>query len=162
MRQFKIILGSWNRRDFVVVAVLWAGIGILTVVFHFHYRPVTMRDVGTSIGLGVLILLMMRLAKHARQTRPTPRVKYTVLMSLIDIVNEFTYTGYRVEAMTEDTVVLVRLSSWHFIVAGSLMFPVTWGILLTEVARRLSYLRCCVNTSFSVGGLHVHDRRLWL
>ena len=110
MRQLKQLFGSWNRRDFTFVILLLMGLAIYISVTYFRSQSITIREIGTSLGTFVLLLLVMRLHKLARRTPPTPRVKYTVSMPLIEIIDEFTYTGYRVEAMTENTVVLVRFS----------------------------------------------------
>ena len=45
-----------------------------------------------------------------RRVRPPGRVKYTVNMSLSQIVDEFVYIGFRVEALTESTAVFVRIN----------------------------------------------------
>ena len=128
MRQLKRLIGSWNRRDLIFVAVVFAAIGIYTVVPYFRSQPIILRDIGTSIGMGVVFLLMLRLRKIAKRTPPPPRVKYTVSMALIEIVNEFVYTGYRVEAMTEDTVVLVRFSIRDLIGSALIiiLMPLVW------------------------------------
>lgn len=130
MRKVKRLLGSWNRTDFVFVAIGWAAIGIYTATPLLRSQPVTIREIGVGVGFGVYMLLAFRLAKLARRTLPTPRVKYTVSMSLIEILNEFTYTGYKVEAMTEDTVVLVRFSLKHLIAFPLLIIALLIGVAL--------------------------------
>ena len=110
MRQVKQLLGSWNRIDFALVILLLIGLVTYMTVTYFRSHSITMGEIGTSLGVFVLFLLVMRLHKLARRTLPTPRVKYSVSMPLIEIIDEFTYTGYRIEAMTENTVVLVRFS----------------------------------------------------
>ena len=44
---------------------------------------------------------------------PTARVRRTIAMPIRDIMDEFIYVGYRIEALNEDTVVLVRFSLRH-------------------------------------------------
>ena len=126
MRWLKLFLGAWNRRDLVFVALVLIAVIAYTVLSYSRSQPVSIPGVVT---LGVLPLLVLRLFKLARRTPPTPRVKHVVSMSLIEIVNEFIYTGYRVEAMTENTVVLVRFSIRHLVVSTFLVAPL-WIVVI--------------------------------
>ena len=57
--------------------------------------------------------LVLALRPLVRRVLPPHRTKRTIDMSPVEVVNEFTHVGYRVEAMTEDTVVLVRFNLKH-------------------------------------------------
>ena len=126
MRQLKALIGSWDRRALIFTAV-GAVIGIITGVLGRFLAPTGVREIGTiSIAIIVGMLLLMRLRPLANQVLPIPRVKHTVKMSLIEIIDEFTYTGYKVEAMTENTVTFVRLSMKHLILGVLLLTGLFW------------------------------------
>ena len=126
MRKLKALIGSWDRRALIFQAA-GAAIGFITMALVRFLAPTSVREIGAiSIAIILVMLLLMKLRPLVKRTLPIPRVKHTVEMSLIEIINEFTYTGYRVEAMTENTVILVRFSMKHLILGVLLLTGLFW------------------------------------
>ena len=135
MRKLKAHIGSWDRRALIFNAAGFAT-GIITVAVVKFFAPTSIQEIGAISLLTIFgVLLLIRLRPLVKRTLPIPRVKYTVEMSLLEIINEFTYTGYRVEAMTENTVVLVRFSMKNLIIGFLIMTGLFWIPFALWVAK---------------------------
>ena len=114
MSKFKAMVGSWPWRRIIFVASgAIGGFGIAALVRYL--APLDGRDIG-YVAAAVLLVptLSFRLVRSLTGgVLPVGRVKHTVEMPLIEVINEFTDCGYRVEAMTDNVVVLVRFSFRH-------------------------------------------------
>ena len=126
MRRLKSFVGSWDWRAIVSTTTGLAA-GLILVALINYLEPTSVQDFGViGIAGSLLLVLSMGLRRLVKRPLPISRVKHTVEMSLIDIMDEFTYTGYRVEAMTENTVVLVRFSINHLILGALLLSGLCW------------------------------------
>ena len=110
MHKVRDKLRSVDWRD-VIMNV--AGLSNLVLIGAMVYFLVPLS--GEEITLIALVsagytLFLWRLRPLVRRVRRPGRVKYTVNMSLSQIVDEFVYIGFRVEAMTESTAVFMRIN----------------------------------------------------
>ena len=132
MNRLKSLIGSWDLRDLIFVLAVALVATSYLVYLRLRSQPITMTDIGASIGIVLVFLLFIRLRKAAKKALPTPRVKYTISLPVAAIMTEFVHLGYRVEAMTEDTVVLVRFKLRLAILSAFLILPVTLLIVLSR------------------------------
>ena len=124
MDGLKRLVGSWNLRDLLFVLAVFAIAVSYPTVLHFGFRKITIADIGGSIAVFALFVLWIRLRKAAKARLPTPRVKYTVSLPIAEVMNEFIQLGYRVEALSDSTIVLVRLKLGHLMLGAYLFSPV--------------------------------------
>ena len=154
MRKLKARIGSWDWRVLMLTAAGFVT-GLIPVAVVYFYKPTSVQDFGmVGIASSFSLLLLIRLRRLMKRPLPISRVKHTIEMSLIEIINEFAYTGYRVEAMTENTVVLVRFSYKHLILGALLLAGL--GVISVAILAENSNAAAIIISVFSFMVVYVY------
>ena len=165
MKWVKLLFGTWNRADFAVFGLILVPVSIFIGINYWNAQPITIHEIGSSAAVVMFGLLYIRTSKIARRTPPPNRAKFVVSMPLYEITSEFVYTGYKIEALTENTVVFVRFSIKYLFLFGPLMTLVWVPIILLKdspestafAALTLSFLSFAVVYLFAIAG-YGYDR----
>ena len=91
----------------------------LLVYFYVKHEGITTAAIVPVMGAIAFGFVYVALLLLARRTPPPSRHRLVISMELVDVMYEYVYLGYKVEALTDDVVVLVRIR------IGSLLFLIS-------------------------------------
>lgn len=96
------------RHAFIVMMVLAPPIAVL-IISYADKGSISSDTIFFSIGAAALGVILATLMVLANRTPPLARNRKVISMDLDDVIYEYVHLGYKVEAMTNNTVVLVRI-----------------------------------------------------